>query len=135
MNKVTVALLAIVSLASQNLQAYAQEITSKQAFEKEINFDGVSVVKFSATWCPPCKKYKPVFMAVAAQHASVTIEGKSVAVKYLMVDVDGSGIANEYDITSIPATLFFKNGKKVATLIGSKDQDVLLKKIKEVAQK
>lgn len=135
MKRMTIALLAVTSLISLNLQAHAHEITSKQAFEKEINFDGVVVVKFSSTWCQPCKKYKPVFLAVATQHANVTVEGKSVAVRYLMVDVDKSAIANEYGISSIPTTIFFKNGKQVATLGGAKDYDTLLKKIKEVAQK
>jgi len=89
-------------------------------FNKEIGHDGLTVVKFSSTWCPPCKAYAPIFDSVAEQLTQVVIDGKKVAVKYIAVDTDAAAaLAQEYSIRSIPTTIFYKNGKKIDSRGGS----------------
>ena len=71
------------------------------------------VVDFYATWCPPCKKYKPVFEAAKAQYGNQVI--------FLSVDVDQNPkLANQYKVQSIPCTVFIlPGGGEMGREIGS----------------
>lgn len=107
----------------------------KELFNEEIKHDGLTVVKFSAVWCGPCKVYAPIFEEIAMNNREIIIDGKKTAVKFVMVDIDQSMvIAQQYNVMSVPTTLFFKNGNKVESMTGSKSKDELIQKIKELAK-
>lgn len=107
----------------------------RELFNKEIQHDGLTIVKFSGTWCPPCKIYAPVFEEVAEQLKELSIDGKKVAIKYLAIDVDAVKVISEdCSIMSIPATIFYKNGKKVDSKIGNLKKDILKSNIEELAK-
>ncbi|MGB4659892.1 MAG: thioredoxin domain-containing protein [Mobilitalea sp.] len=73
------------------------KVIKENEFKSEIN-DGVVVVDFFATWCGACNMLAPIFDEV-----SLEMDGK---VKFIKVDVGNSpNIANEYNITSIPAII------------------------------
>lgn len=92
-------------------------------FEKEIA-QGNVVVDFNAVWCGPCRMMGQIFQ---------DIEGSYPNVKFLSVDVDKFGkLANQFNVSSIPNMVFFKDGKvaKIQTdegeedaLIGSRPQE------------
>ena len=77
------------------------------------------VVDFSATWCPPCQTYKPIFEAVKAKYKDRVI--------FLSVDVDEyPKIANTYKVQSIPCTVFIlPGGGEMGREIGSIPQNEL----------
>ncbi|WP_302314743.1 co-chaperone YbbN, partial [uncultured Muribaculum sp.] len=57
------------------------------------------VVDFSATWCPPCKQFKPIFHKLAKKY-----KGK---VNFIYVDIDKAPqLAEQYGVTSVPTILF-----------------------------
>lgn len=57
------------------------------------------IVDFYATWCGPCKIYSPIFHEVAEEY-----NGQAI---FLSIDVDKyKTIANRYEISSIPSTVF-----------------------------
>lgn len=59
---------------------------------------------FSATWCIPCKTFKPVVQQVAGE----------LGVQILYVDVDQQKeIALKYGITSVPTIVVENNGSVV----------------------
>ena len=66
------------------------------------------LVDFWATWCGPCKRQAPIVDALEEKGYLV---GK--------VDVDQEpGLAQQYQVMSIPTLIIFKGGQEVKRLIG-----------------
>lgn len=88
----------------------AMKVT-KSTFENEvIAMNQLTIVKFGAEWCGPCKKLDPIIDELANDNPDV---------KLVYVDIDNdSALAAEYGILSVPTTLFFKSGKVMSSIIG-----------------
>ena len=85
----------------------------------EVLSSKAALIDFSATWCNPCKMLAPVL-----EELSKDMEGK---VDFYNMDVDDNQeIAQEYDISSIPALLIFKDGKVAGQAIGFQPKDALI---------
>jgi len=98
-------------------------ILTKENFESEvINSNVPVIVDFWATWCGPCKMIAPVIEEIASEYSQSVKVGK--------VNVDDEGeLAIKYGIISIPTILLFDGGKPVATSIGFKTKDQLVKEL------
>lgn len=97
-------LLCLGSMIDSN--ARIVEITSKDAFERELAQAQVTVVVFWADWCGPCRLLMP---RIASLNDQLDYE----AVCFAKCDVEtsyGKEIARLYNVNSIPTLLFFKNG-------------------------
>ena len=78
--------------------------------------NGISLVKFWALWCGPCKRYALTFDAFAEENPDI---------KCFSVDAEAKkDLCTEYNVSSIPVTLLFKNGEHLKSLNGilSKEQ-------------
>ena len=76
-----------------------------QQYESLIPSDKVVLVDISATWCPPCKKMKPVIDSLV----------KAPAGKFILVEIDGgeqSELVNELKVEAFPTLIIYKNGKE-----------------------
>jgi thioredoxin len=60
------------------------------------------ILYFSATWCGPCKNFKPIMESVS----------NSIPVQFVDVDQNPT-LAAQYNIRSIPTLIFLKNGQEV----------------------
>jgi len=84
--------------------------------------EGVTMVDFWAPWCGPCRMIAPVIEELAND-----FEGKATIAK---VNTDEEQeISAKHGIRSIPAILFFKDGKLVETMVGAASKDVFAEKI------
>jgi len=86
------------------------KIVDNNEFKSEIE-NGITVVDFFATWCGPCKMLAPVLEGLSSE-----MEGKA---KFIKVDIDQSlDLANQFQISSVPTMVIFKDGEKVEQLVG-----------------
>ena len=97
------------------------EITSKDQFDESVKSEKLTIVDFWAVWCGPCRVLKPLLHKIAGEHPEIQL---------LTVDVDANQeLAAQYDINSIPAVFFFKNGEIVDSFVGVMPEDEIVKKI------
>lgn len=87
----------------------------------------MKIIKFSASWCGPCRAYKPTFEKVSKMN-----EYKDVEFQELDVD-ENEELAYKYNVRGVPSTLFVNdNDVVVDKLVGLQTEQGLKDKIKEV---
>jgi thioredoxin 1 len=87
-----------------------QRITSK----------GKVVAYFTATWCGPCKKIKPVFDGYERDSLA-----KMDDVVYLKIDVDKhDDISSSVGIKAMPTFLFYVNGSLEVKITGANAKEL-----------
>ena len=71
----------------------------------------ITVKRFTASWCAPCRMLAPILKTLEEQFPSVSFE---------VIDTEESPEeAKKYGVRSIPAVLILKDGVVVDTIIGS----------------
>jgi thioredoxin 1 len=90
---------------------------SDAQFSKEIE-KGVVLVDFFAMWCAPCRMLAPILEQVAEHY-----KGRARVAK---VDIDQEQMtATQFEVTSVPTLILFKNGKEVNRIVGLRNFDDL----------
>ncbi|MDO4463904.1 MAG: thioredoxin [Bacillota bacterium] len=101
-------------------------ILTDSNFEEEVKKSNIPVmVDFYADWCGPCKMMAPLVAQLSEEYC-----GKCKIAKCNVTDYPGP--ASEYKIMSIPAFLFFKEGKVVDSVVGAVSKNELADRIKQV---
>jgi thioredoxin 1 len=86
-------------------------------FHNEIS-KGVFLVDFFASWCGPCRMLTPIIEEIAKNFAGKAKVGK--------VDIDAEqNVAAEFQVTSVPTLILFKDGKEIGRLIGLRDMEAI----------
>lgn len=80
--------------------------------------EGVVLVDFFADWCGPCRMMTPVLEKVASEL------GNKISI--LKIDIDNAQqIATQFQVTSIPTLVLFKDGKEAGRLVGLRDAEAI----------
>jgi thioredoxin len=83
----------------------------------------VTVKKFSAVWCGPCRALAPVMNEVKTQFSNVKFEDYDVDVAYEE--------ATKYGIRSVPTVIIEKNGVEVERFTGTSSKLAYINAINE----
>jgi thioredoxin 1 len=80
------------------------------------------VYYFTADWCGPCKKVRPIVEELSRDQADV---------KFQIIDVDSEGeLTRKFEVKSIPTFIRIEDGKEVARVTGAQTKNDLEKFIK-----
>ena len=101
--------------------------TGMKVIQKETKEKEIVVVDFYANWCGPCKMLTPILEQLE--------EKTKGEVEIYKVDVDDNPeLCGQFNITSIPTLLFFKNGKLIFKELGFRSLDYLMEIITKVKE-
>ena len=99
-----------------------KEIESTEDFNDVMKNNQNVLIDLYAEWCRPCKMFSPIVEEVS-QETGIWL-GK--------INIDeNSNKASEYNVTSIPTTILFKDGNPIKTIIGAKPKHIMMEEIQE----
>lgn len=102
-------------------------ILNKDNFEKEVLKSKIPVlVDFWAPWCGPCQAMKPVISELADE-----IDKTKMKIATINVDQEQE-LAQKFNVMSIPAFLFFKNGQAADSLLGIQSKEELKTRLEKL---
>lgn len=93
-------------------------------FEETIEDYPLILVDFWADWCGPCKMMEPILKELASEYQGDLVVGK------LNVD-DNSTVPNQFQVSSIPTMVLFKEGEPVERMVGAMQKEQLAQKVDE----
>ena len=77
----------------------------------------IKIIKFSASWCQPCKVLKPIMDEVKNENPNVIFEN---------IDVDqNKDFAMQSGVTSVPTVIIYKNGNEASRFSGVKTKTTI----------
>lgn len=103
------------------------QITDKDFDTQVLQSSGLVLVDFWAPWCGPCRMLGPILEQISEEH------GDKVTILKLNVDQNPNA-ARRYNIRGIPTMLLFKDGRKVAELVGVRPKAEIVSTITRWAQ-
>lgn len=90
---------------------------SHAEFAEKLQSNKRLVLKFTASWCAPCRAFAPTLEAAAAQHEDIA---------FLEVDIDKEpALAAQWRVRSVPTTMGFKDGQVSFQILGVVPPSVL----------
>ena len=100
---------------------------TQETFADTIGNEGITLIDFWATWCPPCRAFAPIFERASEKHSDIT---------FAKIDTDAEQmLAAEFDIRSIPTIMAVRDGIVVFSQPGALPEralESLIEKVREL---
>ena len=87
--------------------------------KKELENKMKTAKYFTATWCGPCKAFKPVMNEVA---------GEGYSIQFVDVD-ENQSVASKYGVRSVPTTIIEENGIEVDRFVGALSKQQVIQRL------
>jgi len=92
-------------------------LTTRDELSKFLNTHSVVIVKFTATWCGPCKRSTPLVNELYSKMPN--------NVSMIIVDIDkGKDIASALKVRSVPTMYNFINGAPMDSVVGASSDHI-----------
>ena len=97
---------------------------NKENFKDEVLKSDIPVLAdFNAGWCGPCRSMKPMLEDMAESNPGY---------KIVSIDIDAEDeLAEDYDISSSPCLVVFRNGEEVNRSVGLISRDAIAELMEE----
>lgn len=92
-------------------------ITSEKEYSNFIDNKETGIVKYTASWCQPCKKIAPLYKELSDKYQNLN---------FFEIDLDSEAGMN-CNVQSVPTFIFIKNGEMYAEIVGC-DKNLLVSK-------
>lgn len=100
-----------------------KELNEAEFKSKVLEAKKLVLLDFNADWCGPCQMLKPVLETVANEKTDVD---------FYSVNVDQNAeLSRQFNVSSIPCLVVFKNGKEIKRSIGMMSKRNILELIEE----
>ncbi len=78
-----------------------------------------TVKYFTATWCGPCKAFKPIMNEIASEGYSVQF-----------IDIDqNQTLTSQHNVLSVPTTVIEENGVEVDRFVGALPKQSVIQRL------
>jgi thioredoxin 1 len=102
-------------------------IVTDDTFTEVLGHDRPVLVDFWAQWCGPCHMVLPVLAEIAAERAD------ELTIVKINAD-ENTRIARDYQVMSLPTLMLFRDGRPVASFVGSRPKARLLAELDKALQ-
>jgi len=83
-----------------------------------------TVIKFSASWCMPCRAIAPLFNTFKKEHAEL---------QFLMIDAEtDTTLTEKYNIRTVPTVVFMNGENEVNRLVGLQAKQTYIEAIEKL---
>jgi len=83
----------------------------------------LTVRRFSASWCAPCRQLAPIMESVSTRFSDVN---------FITIDVDENKVeAQRYGIRSVPTVIIERDGVEVTRFLGLRNENSIVSLINE----
>ncbi|MBT4203987.1 MAG: LysM peptidoglycan-binding domain-containing protein [Rhodobiaceae bacterium] len=101
-------------------QQFIEEDLTKEPEQEVSKKNRIKTAKyFTATWCGPCKKFKPIMNEI-----------KSEGYLIQFIDIDkNKALKQQYNVSSVPTTIIEENGVEIDRFIGALPKNQVIQKL------
>jgi len=104
------------------------KLTCENFEEEIINAQGIALVDMYSPTCSFCQKLGPVVSEIAKENVDKFKVGKLNVMVYV-------SLGNKYNIESVPALIFFKDGQEVERLLGLQTKEKIITTLEEIKKR
>lgn len=100
-------------------------IASVLSFNTSVTSHEVTCVQFSASWCQPCKRVRPLMDLLVENNPGIN---------FLYVDVDTMGtLADHYKVDSVPCFIGVHKNANICSRLTGSDENKIREFVRQLA--